>query len=174
MSTEIEEAPCIHPGWTCGVSMTDYYQRSTTTYLDGTPIFKTVEDERSESYVARELGAKWKCEFRSFGKLSPVDWFAIRDGRMVAVAELKTRGHSYTQYPTVFLNFRKWSALVLMACGSGVPAFFVVRFTNGIYFVKVAEIDASKILVGGCRQIVKSRNDIEPVIEVPVSQLKAI
>lgn len=48
------------------------------------------------------------------------------------------------------------------------------RFSNGIYFVKVAEIDASKILVGGCRQIVKSRNDIEPVIEVPVSQLKAI
>lgn len=148
-----------------------YYERCTTTNVDGTPIFKTDEDERSEAEVAAIASEVWNCQFHAFGRLSPVDWWVERDGRLVAVAELKTRTHDHRRYPTVFLNLRKWSALTMMSAGTGRPAFFVVRFTDGIYWVNVAQIDASKVIIGGCKKFVKARSDIEPVIEVPVAQL---
>jgi len=154
--------------------MTDYYQRAAITYLDGTPIFKTAQDEQSEADVARALTRLWNCEFHSFGKLSLIDWYAVRTGRLVGIAELKTRSHERAKYPTVFLNVRKWLALTVAAAGLGVPAVFVVRFSDGTYFVNVSEIDASNVKIGGCRQIVKARNDIEPIIEVPVDILKPI
>ena len=90
---------------------------------------------------------------------------------MVGCGELKTRSHSSSQYRTVFLNVRKWLALLMAENGLGVPSVFVVRFTDCVKWIKIADIDGTKIRIGGCKQIVKSRNDIEPVIEVPVRSM---
>jgi hypothetical protein len=89
-----------------------YYDRQTATHVDGTPIFKSREDEQSERTVAEQLESAWRCQCRSFGRLSPVDWFFVQDGRLVGIGELKTT--------------------------------------------------------------VKSRNDIEPIIEVPIDQMRAL
>ena len=157
----------------CGMDPT-YYNRNAATFVDGSAIFKTAEDERSEDETAKAIETVWCCECRSFGKLAPVDWFFVRTGRMVGVGELKTRTHASGQYPTVFLNVRKWLALSLAGNGLGVPAVFVVRFTDVVKWIDVSTIDASVVRVGGCTKIVKSRNDIEPVIEVPVMAMKAL
>jgi hypothetical protein len=154
--------------------VTDYYERRTARHLDGSPIFRTAEDERAEEDAARRLEAAWGCTLQRFGKLSPVDWFAVRDERMVGVLELKSRGHTSDTYPTVFLNVRKWLALLLAAHGLGVPAIFVAQFPDCLTWVPVAEIDARRHRIAGCRRIVKARSDVEPVIDVPVSQLRRI
>lgn len=151
-----------------------YYDREVTAHIDGTPIFKTDDDERNESDVAAVLSEAWGCAIRSFGRLAPVDWYAERDGRVVGLLELKSRTHLSTQYATVFLNVRKWLALMLAACGMGVPSIFVVRFVDGVWWVPVAEIDARGVAVGGCVRVVKSRSDVEPVIEVPVETLRLV
>ena len=149
-----------------------YYERVASTFVDGSPVFKSGEDERNEGTVAGEIERLWGCEARSFGKLAPVDWWFSRHGRVVGVGELKSRAHPHTKYPTVFLNVRKWLALMLAANGMGVPAVFVVKFIDGTRWIPISEIDASKISVGGLSRIVKSRNDIEPVIEVPVTEMR--
>jgi hypothetical protein len=156
------------------VSEASYYDRQPAEYLDGTPIFKSAADEQNENTVSAILSRAWRCEIRSFGRLSVIDWYAIRDGRIVAVLELKTRTHDSGRHATVFLNVRKWLALLLAATGLGVPAIFVVQFTDGTWWIPLAEIEASTTRMGGCVRIVKSRNDIEPVIHVPVAEMRAV
>jgi hypothetical protein len=151
-----------------------YYDRQIATHVDGTPIFKAREDEQSERTVAEQLESAWRCQCRSFGRLSPVDWFFVQDGRLVGIGELKTRSHASSKYATVFLNVRKWLALSLAAHGLGVPAVFVVRFTDQIKWISLADIDARLCMIGGCSRTVKSRNDIEPIIEVPIDQMRAL
>lgn len=150
-----------------------YYDRDVVRHIDGTPIFQTAGDEHAQAQVAEQLAAAWGCEIHSFGRLSPVDWYATRDGRVIGVLELKARTHPAAKYPTVFLNVRKWLALQLAGAGMGVPPIFVVKFTDQLRWVRVDGVRAS-VTIGGCTRIVKSRNDIEPVFEIPVNDMHTI
>jgi hypothetical protein len=154
--------------------LSDYYARQAATHLDGSPIFKTADDERNERDVAAVVEAVWRCELHSFGRLSPVDWYATRAGRLVGVLELKSRTHPHDRYGTVFLNVRKWLALVLAATGLGCPAVFAVKFTDHTRWIDVADVDIRNARIGGCRTVVKARSDVEPVIEVPVSAMRPL
>ena len=151
--------------------MTEYYTRQATTFVDGSPIFKTEQDERNERTTAQEIETAWQCSLHSFGQLAPIDWYAVRDGRLVGLLELKTRQHPRDKYRTVFLNIRKWLALTLTSIGVGVPSVYVVRFTDSLCWIRVSQVDPRNMRIGGCLGIVKSRNDVEPVIEVPVNTL---
>jgi hypothetical protein len=145
-----------------------YDKRQASVNTDGTPIYAVDYDKQHEVELARMLEGKWNCEVRRFGRLCSLDFYILRDGRLVGVAELKSRTHATTTYPTVYLNLRKWLALSLAAMGLGCPALFVVRFTDGVRYINVNDIDARQVSFGGCRQVVKSHTDREPVIEVPV------
>lgn len=149
----------------------DFYKRSGARHLDGTLIFKTAEDEQNEKIVADLLTAAWGVTLHPFALLSPVDWFAEREGRVVGVLELKCRSHESTKYPTVFLSFRKWLVLTLSALGLNVPAIFVVRFTDAVRWIEIARVHHEGVEMGGCSRIFSSRANIEPVIEVPIADM---
>jgi hypothetical protein len=151
-----------------------YYERKPTVHLDGTPVFQNAEDGAAEQSIATALEQRWSCNIRSFGALSPVDWYAERYGRLVGVLELKARTHAHRTHATVFLNVRKWLALSLASVGLGCPALFVVRFTDRICWTRLHEIDTSRHRIGGCLRIVKSVNDIEPIIEVSVASMHVL
>lgn len=151
-----------------------YYSRARVAHVDGTNVFQTPEDARNEREVADLLAAAWRCEVSPFGALCPVDWYAQRHGRLVGVMELKARPHASTKYPTVYLNVRKWLALSMASLGLGCPAVFVVRLTDGVFWTPLAMVEPSGCRVAGCMSIVKSRSDIEPIIEVRVAILKRL
>jgi hypothetical protein len=154
---------------------THYYDRTIATHLDGSPIFQNADDRRIEQEVANECAGAWDCTITSFGALSPVDWWAARDGRVIGVLELKARTHPITKYPTVFLSVRKWLSLQMASAGLLVPAILVVRFTDvGTRWVPLAEVDASKVRIGGGVRANKGRHDIEPLIDVPCSLLREL
>ena len=153
--------------------MNDYYDRKSTTNSDGTPLFATDRDKSSETATVLLLREKLECDIYAFGPLCPVDFYAIADGRLVGVLELKSRSHSSKQFPTVFLNVRKWLALKMAMVGLGCSGLFVVRFTDGVYYIKVDDIPTKgNVRMGGTKRIVKSQTDIEPVIHVPVKMMK--
>lgn len=154
--------------------MTSYYQRTGIIGPDGGLEFTSPEDEAHEREVANQIEAAWSCHLRPFGRLSPLDWYAERHGRLVGVLELKSRSHASTTYPTVYLNVRKWLALQLAAIGLGVPALFVVRFTDTVKWTRIGMPETSTATIGGCLRLVKSRSDIEPIIEVPVTDLRGL
>lgn len=152
-----------------------YYERMITLGVDG-PLFACEVDAVHEREVAALLAQAWNCEIKAFGRLCPVDFFALRGDRLVGVLELKSRSHGSAKYPTVFLNVRKWLALKLAAYGLGCPGIFVVRFTDGVYFIPVdaVPVGSANVIIGGTREIVKSHTDIEPVFAVPVALLRRV
>ena len=152
----------------------DYYHRSPARNSNGAPIFTNAEDRAHELETRHLLENLWNCEIKPFGLLSPVDFFALRDGMLVGVLELKSRSHASTTYSTVFLNVRKWGSLMLYHLGLGCPALFVVRFTDEYRWINVLEIDASQLKMAGTKHLIKSHTDIEPVILVPVSLMQVI
>lgn len=129
----------------------------------------TDDDLAAEGAVAAELAAVWRCELREFGPFCPVDRYAIRDGRVVGLVEIKCRSHASDDYPTSYLKLRKWAALMITAIGLGCPAIFVVRFTDGIRWVDVDAITPRNPtpVVGGWRNGHTS-GDVEPLLQVPV------
>lgn len=158
-------------------SSSDYYERKTAKHIDGTPIFENEEDAAGKEEVAAFVEKAWSCQFNSFGTLAPVDWWIGQYGRVIGYAEVKVRTHARdvpNAYKTVFLNLRKWLALMLAESGTGKPSCFIVKFTDGIFWIPLSDVDASQIRVGGCRRFVKSVNDREPVIEIPCDKLRSI
>jgi hypothetical protein len=133
----------------------DYYHRSPARNSNGAPIFTNAEDRAHELETRHLLENLWNCEIKPFGLLSPVDFFALRDGMLVGVLELKSRSHASTTYSTVFLNVRKWGSLMLYHLGLGCPALFVVRFTDEYRWINVLEIDAITIENGRNEALVK-------------------
>lgn len=151
-----------------------YFARENLVALDGTRIFQTADDRASEEAVADVLARAWKCEIRHFADLSPLDWYGIRHNRIVGVLELKCRSHPIDKFPTVFLSVRKWLALQFASLGLAVPGIFVVQFADVLRWIPVADVDARAVrLAGGVRRI-KSASDTEPLIEVPIAQLRAV
>ncbi len=153
-----------------------YYNRTGSVHTDGTRIFQTSADRQAEAEVAALLAQRWGCEIRSFGALAAVDWFAVRHGRPVAVIELKTSLRASTDFPWVLLNTRKWDALGRHACGLNVPAYFVIKLADGLFWIPLSKIDPSdgRTVFGGCMKMVKSINDIELIIRIPVTELHRI
>lgn len=149
--------------------MSTYYDRPGATHLDGTPIFATTQDRQNEHHIADLIATAWDCQITPFGALSPVDFYATRHGRLVGVLELKSRSHTRGTYPTVYLNVRKWLALSLAGIGLGVPAMFVVLWSDAAGYIDITSVDGARHAIGGCTRRVKSGSDVEPVIEVPVA-----
>jgi len=156
--------------------MSSYYERQIRLDpMDGTPTVQTEDDLAAERRIKTLLEERWDCECRPFGNYCPLDWFAIRNERMIGVVEMKHRSHPHDAYPTVFLNVRKWVALRLASVGLGVPDIYVVEFSDGeVRWVRVGLVDASRVEVSGCLRKVKAYNDIEPVIHVPLDQMQPL
>ena len=151
-----------------------YYDRENVVHLDGTRIFQTAEDRDAETQVAAEIEKKWACQLMRFGALSPIDWYGKRLDRVVGLLELKARTHASDTHPTVFLNVRKWLALTLASVGMGIPAIFVVKFTDLILWIPVNDVNAGAVRVAGCARMVKAENDIEPIIEVEIQKMRRL
>lgn len=146
-----------------------YYDRRTT-YLDGRSTFKTAEDMENEFQVAGMLEDAWGCRLHPYSDYSPIDWWAERSGIIVGWVELKSRPHPEGKYDGIYLNHRKWLALHL-AQMSGPPSIFVVKHIDSVRWIRLNDIDPTRITIGGCKSIVKSSNDIEPVIKIPLDKM---
>lgn len=155
----------------------EYYNRKQSTNLDGSPIFQTPEDRAAEEQIAAKIGAAWDCQVRHFAPLCPIDWYAIRENRVVGVMEFKRRSHSVKKYPTVFLGVRKWLALQLCAMGLGTTGRFIVQWTDDTRFIDLTGIDASRFVMSEkWRPTASAQADaaIEPVIEIEISAMQPI
>ena len=151
-----------------------YYDRAGTV-VDGRPAFANAEDKANEEATRQAIEAAWGAELKRYGgHFDAIDWYAVKGGKIAAHVEMKARSHDASKYPTVFLNFRKWHALLMAWQYTGKPSLFVVRFQDSIRWIDVSRVDARRIRMGGCARIVKAKSDIEPVIEIPIAEMKVL
>lgn len=155
--------------------MSTAYQDRRHTIIDGRAAFANDGDRRNEDAVRRAIERAWGVELHRYGgHFAPIDWYAVRDGRPAANVEIKARSHASTKFPTVFLNFRKWHNLITPWIYTGKPSLFVVKFTDGIRWIDVARVDARALRMGGCSRVVKALSDVEPVIEIPIADMRIL
>lgn len=130
-------------------------------------------DKELERIVMATLSFIWSVRMGSFGLFAPLDFWAARDDKLVAVMELKTHPYEITKYPTTQLNLRKWGHLNAVAndlpVKKNIKALYLKLFMGELYYIDVAKIPVrDSIRIGGCHRFVKSVTDIEPVIDIPI------
>lgn len=139
-------------------------------HTDGTRVLVTPEHSGRENDVCAVLSRAWACELRRFAKLSPIDWYCVRHERVIGLVELKCQNRASTDRPDVFFAFRKWLALNMGCVGSAVGGVFVAAFTDGVFWIPIQQIDATRLVMGGRRDR-GFANDWEPIVLVPVSHM---
>jgi len=136
-------------------------------------VFETDEDRARQQVVADRLSRLWGCDIIKRKRLSQVDWSATRDGKLVAVMELKCRKNKRYWYPTLYVSQAKRQALIEESNTFHVPGIFVVQFTDELCWIKASDITGNKTIAGRPRRQ-GSTHDIEPMIELPVGLLRKI
>jgi hypothetical protein len=140
-----------------------------TTYANDT-------DTRNEAEVAEVLEQAWRCTLHRFARYSPLDYWAERAGRMVGLVEIKQRSHEHDRYATTYLTVRRWLAMRQAELGLGVPARYVVRFTDSIRWVPAAEVDATNVELVGHQVRAEHRHpaEVEPTILIPIASMRVV
>ena len=155
--------------------MTTYYDRVAALAADGSPTFSTNDDRLREAHVIVRLESAWECTIHPYPQLHQVDWYAERHDRLTAHLELKSRHHDLGTYPSVWLNMRKYVNLLTLWIATGVPSLFVVQWADDeVRWIDVAHIDATAVERRGTTHRVKSSSDQEPVIHVPIDQMRGL
>jgi hypothetical protein len=131
-------------------------------------------DTKNENDVARTIEKAWGCSVDRSGYFDAWDFYGYKDRRLVFIAELKVRTNASSTYPTVFLSVHKWSRLVAAAAGLGVQGLFIVKFSDKLMYARVRDIDARNHTIAGRTDRPGVANDQEPIIEVPVNEMKQI
>lgn len=137
------------------------------------PVYATDADRRRQAEVARILDAAWGCEHYEFAAFFPIDWYAVKAAQVIGVSELKCRNIPHDEFSTVFFSVRKWIALNMAQIGLGVPAVFVVRFTDEIRWIRVG-LNMGELTLGGTDNGIIGRAGKEPVIEVPIDEMRVV
>lgn len=134
----------------------------------------TEEDTRRETEVASILERVWNCEVVRTSYLDGLDFWLVRNGTPEAVAELKNRLVKTTTYDEIFLSQHKWDALHRASEAHQIEALFIVNFTDELRYIRLSDIDATNLKVGGRADRTDAPNDREIMVMVPVSQMKVI
>lgn len=130
-------------------------------------------DKAAERTIAAQLARKWHCEISEFPALSPIDWFLHRGPKLCALAEVKQKRRAFEQYPSVHLDVLKYWPLLSGGVAFGVPSFYVVQCTDGLYCAQVQALVGFPVSVIGRRDRLDPL-DVEPCIAIPLRMFKAI
>jgi hypothetical protein len=136
--------------------------------------FYSPSDGIREEVARGRVEAAWNCKVHRFARYDALDFYCERDQTLVAVIEMKARSHPESRYPTVYLSVRKWLALTLANVGLGVPAIFLVRFTETIRWIDVRSVDARSVDIAGRFDRPDAARDREPLIHVPISDMHTL
>jgi hypothetical protein len=143
------------------------------THTDGSPLYVDDLDQPNQQRVRELLEKAWSCRLMTFGKLAIVDFFALQHERICGIVEIKGARKPSTRYGTALLSVRKYDALLRHQICFGVPGIFVADFTDGVWFIRVGDIDHTRYSLKGRRDR-DSLTDIEPLIDVPVEAMTAV
>lgn len=129
------------------------------------------DGEAGEQEVASILSRVWKCQVRPSAHFSHYDFELDRDGRMIAIVEVKTRRCRHDQYRDTYLRLEKWYRLFDLSRALEIPAFYVVNFTDEIRFIEAKKVDPRRFETGGRTDRPYMPHDISTKILVPVAEM---
>jgi hypothetical protein len=128
-----------------------------------------------QKVVADRLAAKWRCEWGQMGPYSPFDVYMLRERKVHALVEIRTRRDiAHDSHPYVLIDLDKWFHLMQCEIGLQLPGLYAVAFTDGIYYVRIGALPVNdyRLLYCGRKDRPEAANDMSPVVQVPNGQFR--
>lgn len=110
---------------------------------------ETKEHINNEIQAIKEFCKVKQCNYTKLPKFD-IDFLIDRGGTGVAFIEVKCRTHKYNDFDTQFLSFHKYQSL--MNCNRYLPAYFLCKYSDGVYYIHVNLIPLNNIKLGGRNQ----------------------
>ena len=134
------------------------------------PIYETPADLKNEREVADYLSVKWECNFVKLKISYGLDFGVVKDGVLVATAEIKCRNYTSKQIDG-------WGGLMLSASKSHrasewtVPFVLAAKLTDGLFVATINHWAPYTIKITG-RKDRGDWQDIEPCCIIPMSEFE--
>lgn len=135
------------------------------------PIYETASDLSRQDAVAQALRGALQCDLDVSAPLSPVDYVARREGRLVGLVEVKVRASPMRRYPTYVVSLAKLATMQALAAVAGVPAIIAVGWSDAVGWARPD--DVTDVTVGG-RTDRSDRRDVELVGHIPISKFRVV
>ena len=135
---------------------------------------KTIENELK---LAERVESKWGAEFKKMHSTYALDFAIIKNGKIKAWAECKTRYHKYGTFFTYMMSLKKYRACRDYTIKTGLKSFFLVAYEDGDWFIDTRTIAQNikkfTINIGGTEKRGLGI-DYEPMIFVPLFLFKKL
>jgi len=132
------------------------------------PEYESQNDRNNEQAIIAVVESKWHCKAQKLKKRLELDFALIRNGKIVAFAEVKQRNVLHDTYKTFAISLHKWLKAKELSEACKIPVFFVIGYKDGIRWVK-HDLTEYEMFMGG-RTDRGDAQDVEPMIHIPIKQ----
>lgn len=137
------------------------------------PTYETKQDVVNEYSVIDKIRMKWNVTARKMPPFYQVDWALMRGTKVHAFVEIKCRKNKRSQYATLMLSLHKWLNGMRLSQETGIPFLLIVRWEDGIYYLKPRFDLKPEVAVGG-RTDRDDPDDMEPVVLIPTNWFEKV
>ncbi|QDP55600.1 MAG: hypothetical protein Tp152DCM223801_16 [Prokaryotic dsDNA virus sp.] len=138
---------------------------------------ETYENKNSlekENAFSQKIEGFWGCKLQKMHKHHIIDYMVVNNKAAVAWLEVKCLNRTYKQYPHFILSYSKYMKGVEYYRTSRLPFLFAVRLYDGDYYYRYDKTDNYKIIWGGRTKNTRDEFDVEPIIQIPITEFKEI
>ena len=136
-------------------------------------IYETRIDLDNEKSICKTIEAACGLRLKKLSIKYNLDFIGFRNGKAVAVIEVKKRHNRYSKYPTVILSLAKYNRGVEFYQINDLKFIFCVQFEDGYFFYEYQNEDRFDVQIGG-RTDRNDDQDIEPVMHIPIVRMKKL
>jgi hypothetical protein len=140
--------------------------------MNSRPIYETDADLARERQAVSVLCKFYDCTAVKLPISYGLDYSLIKDGKVVAMVEIKCRTNSSQAYDTIFVSVLKRMKALELRRAAGIPTLFVPCFTDGVFVIDFNEKPDELTYEGRLDRMDKA--DQEPVIHYRTGRLSFV
>jgi hypothetical protein len=140
------------------------------------PVYESSFDIERETSAMAQVASVFGGKPNKTPKFSQIDYTLSRaNGEITSFFEVKCRNNPKDKYPTLLLSLHKFMNLVEQTDTTGLPAYVVAAWTDGLYIFQVSRIDTELFdIKKGGRYDRNDPKDVELVIHIPIDLFKPL
>lgn len=138
------------------------------------PIYERDQDIKNENEVAAYLSAAWGCDFVKLKISYGLDFAIMKDGAVVATAEIKCRNYDWAainRFGGLMLSASKAHRAAEWFNNHRAPLVLAAKLTDGLFVATIQDWTAYELKFTG-RTDRADWQDMEPCCIIPMSEFK--
>ena len=134
-------------------------------------LYETEHDLKNQRHAMERVETLLDCSLEEIHRRYTADWLAFRNKKPVALLEYKRRKYDHDQFPTIFLEFHKYTLCNFYARTLDVPFIYVNEFDDLIGMVTPTPRDILESKIGVEASMYRNNSDDSYImIHLPVDR----